>query len=222
MIPPLILSIQVASLATSIALVVGVAASAVLARWRTPLSVILEVMVLLPLVLPPTVLGYYLLIVLGERSPIGAWLASVGLPLIFSWRGAVVAAALVALPLVVLPTRSALESIPEDLGDVARTLGRSEVAVFFSLTLPLARRGVLAGAMLGFARALGEFGATLMVAGSIPGRTQTLPLAIFDAAQRGDRATANMLALFLTLTAIGALVILRRLGTRLADGGRRG
>jgi molybdate transport system permease protein len=222
MIQPLLLSIQVASVATLIALLLGVPASAVLARWRSPFSVVLEVMVLLPLVLPPTVLGYYLLIVLGERSPIGAWLTSVGLPLIFSWRGAVVAAALVALPLVVLPTRSALESVPEDLGDVARTLGRSEPAVFFTLTLPLAWRGVLAGAMLGFARALGEFGATLMVAGSIPGRTQTLPLAIFDAAQSGDRATANMLALFLTLTAIGALVVLRRLGTRLADGRRRG
>ena len=219
---PLLLSLQVATVATLIALVVGVAASAVLSRWRSPLSVVLEVLVLLPLVLPPTVLGYFLLVALGERSPLGAWLASVGMPLIFTWRGAVVAAALVALPLVVLPTRSSLEAVPADLGDVARTLGRSEAAVFFTLTLPLAWRGVLAGAMLGFARALGEFGATLMVAGSIPGRTQTLPLAIFDAAQRGDRSQANMLALFLTLTAVGALLIIRRIGTRLADGGRRG
>jgi len=222
MIQPLLLSLQVATVATLIALVVGLAASAALSRWRSPLSLVLEVMVLLPLVLPPTVLGYFLLVLLGERSPLGAWLASVGMPLIFTWRGAVVAAALVALPLVVLPTRSSLEAVPADLGDVARTLGRSEAAVFFTLTLPLAWRGVLAGAMLGFARALGEFGATLMVAGSIPGRTQTLPLAIFDAAQRGDRSQANLLALFLTLAAIGALLIIRRLGTRLADLGGRG
>lgn len=218
----LLLSLQVASLATGLALVVGVAASALLARWRSPLAIVLEVIVLLPLVLPPTVLGYYLLVVLGARSPVGDWLASVGLPLIFTWRGAVVASALVALPLVVLPARSAMEAVPEELGDVARTLGRRETAIFFTLTLPVAWRGILAGAMLAYARALGEFGATLMVAGSIPGRTQTLPLAIYDAAQRGDRAEANMLALFLTLTAIGALLILRRLGTRLADGRRRG
>lgn len=219
---PLVLSLQVASVATLIALVIGVAASAVLARWRNPLATLLEILVLLPLVLPPTVLGYYLLVVLGARSPVGEWLTSVGFPLIFTWRGAVVASALVALPLVVLPTRSAIESVPEELSDVARTLGRRETAIFFTLTLPIAWRGVLAGAMLAFARALGEFGATLMVAGSIPGRTQTLPLAIFEASQRGDRAEANMLALFLTLTAVGALLILHRLGTRLADGRRRG
>lgn len=218
---PLLLSLQVASVATLIALVLGVAASAVLARWRNPLATLLEILVLLPLVLPPTVLGYYLLVVLGARSPVGAWLAAVGLPMIFTWRGAVVASALVALPLVVLPTRAAIESVPEELGNVARTLGRRELAIFFTLTLPIAWRGVLAGAMLAFARALGEFGATLMVAGSIPGRTQTLPLAIFEAAQRGDRAEANMLAVFLTLTAVGALLILHRLGARLADG-RRG
>lgn len=217
---PLLLSLQVATVATLIALLAGVTASAILSRWRNPLSMVLEVIVLLPLVLPPTVLGYYLLVVLGVRSPIGAWLASVGFPLIFTWRGAVVASALVAVPLVVLPARSAMESVPGELGDVARTLGRGEPAIFFTLTLPVAWRGILAGAMLAFARALGEFGATLMVAGSIPGRTQTLPLAIYEAAQRGDRAQANMLALFLTLTAIGALLLIRRLGTRLADGRR--
>ncbi len=219
---PLALSLQVAGIATLLALVCGVAASAALTRWRGLPATLLELIVLLPLVLPPTVLGYYLLVVLGARSPIGAWLATVGLPLVFTWRGAVAASALVALPLVVLPTRSAIEAVPDELGDVARTLGRSEAGIFFSLTLPLAWRGILAGAMLAFARALGEFGATLMVAGSIPGRTQTLPLAIFDAVQRGDQAQANLLALFLTITAVGALLVIRRLGTRLADGRNHG
>jgi molybdate transport system permease protein len=212
---PLLRSLQVAGLATVLATALGIAIAFALVRWKTPAAGLLDAVAHLPLVLPPTVLGYYLLVALGARSPLGAWLEEIGLPLVFTWRGAVVAAMTVSLPLVVQSSRAAFESIHPELGDVARTLGHSEVDIFLGITLPLAWRGVLAGSMLAFSRALGEFGATLMVAGNIPGRTQTLPLAIYDAAQTGDRLTANGLALLLTATAVLALAGIRRLGRRI-------
>ncbi len=218
---PLLLSLRVAGLATILAVVLGLMAAVALARWRNPLGSLLDATVNLPLVLPPTVLGYYLLVAWGARSPLGALLDRLGIPLIFTWRGAVLAAAAVALPLVVQASKAAIESVDPELHDVARTLGRSETAIFFSVTLPLAWRGVLAGAMLAFARALGEFGATLMVAGNIPAKTQTLPLAIYDAVQRGDQEAANLMALLLTVTAVLLLVLIKRLGhTLLGDGTR--
>ena|SRR3990170_203944 len=218
MITPLLLSLRVAILATGLALIVGVAVAALLARRRGALASLADSLVSLPLVLPPTVLGYYLLVTFGARSPIGAFLDQIGLPLVFTWRGAVVAAAVVAIPLVIQSSKAALEAVDLSLADVARTLGRSEISIFFTISLPLAARGILAGTMLAFARALGEFGATLLVASNIPGRTQTLPIAIYDAVQVGDQARANALALLLTVTAVALLFGMRRLGSSLAAG----
>ncbi|NIS82828.1 MAG: molybdate ABC transporter permease subunit [Anaerolineales bacterium] len=209
---PMLLSLRIAGLSAVIALIIGVFVATVITRWRNPLTTFFDAAVNLPLVLPPTVLGYYLLVTFGARSPIGEWLDQIGLPLVFTWRGAVVAASFVAIPLVVQSTKAAIETVDPNLSDVARTLGRSEWAIFFTVTLPLARHGVLAGAMLAFARALGEFGATLLVAGNIPGSTQTLPLAIYDSVQSGDYQRANLLALALTVTAILLLILIRRLG----------
>lgn len=211
MLTPLLLSLRVAGFATLLALALGVPIAAALARKTHFFANIMDATANLPLVLPPTVLGYYLLVAFGSRSPLGSALNSVGIRLTFTWYGAVIAASLVALPLVVQSTRAALEAVDPDLEDVARTLGRTNLNVFFSISLPLARRGVLAGGMLAFARALGEFGATLLVAGNIPGSTQTLPIAIYDAVQSGNQNLANGMALILTITAIILLVLIRRL-----------
>ena len=208
---PLFLSLRVAGFATLLAIALGVPAAAALARKTHFFSNILDAAANLPLVLPPTVLGYYLLVAFGNRSPLGSALASIGIRLTFTWYGAVIAAALVALPLVVQSTRAALEVVDPDLEDVARTLGRTNLSVFMTISLPLAWRGVLTGGMLAFSRALGEFGATLLVAGNIPGSTQTLPIAIYDAVQSGDQILANGMALILTITAMILLMLIRRM-----------
>jgi molybdate transport system permease protein len=170
------------------------------------------------MVLPPTVLGYFLLVFWGAQSPVGQFLDQIGLPLVFTWRGAALAASVVALPLVVLSSKAAFDAVDPSLRDVAQTLGRSELSIFLSITLPLGWRGVLSGGILAFARALGEFGATLMVASNIPGKTQTLPIAIYDAVQSGNQSEANLLALGLTLTAIILILAFRRLGTTIVGG----
>ncbi len=209
---PLLLSLRVASFAAFLSMLIGVPLAAYLARRTTFLARILDAVATLPLVLPPTVLGYYLLVVFGARSPLGAALDAIGLPLVFTWRGAVLAAAFVSLPLITQSALAALETVDPDLEDVARTLGHSKMSVFFSISLPLAWRGIMAGLVLAFARALGEFGATLLVAGNIPGRTQTMPMAIYDAVQSGNQAQANLLALILTAAAFLLLVLIRRFG----------
>lgn len=216
MMTPLWLSIRTAGLATLLAVLLGLPIAAWLARSRNVISGVLDAIVTLPLVLPPTVLGYFLLVALGARSPLGEFFGQIGVPLVFTWRGAVIAAAVVALPLVVQSSKAALESVDPNLIDVARTLGRSDREVFLTITLPLAWRGVLAGATLALARSLGEFGATLMVAGNIPGQTQTLPIAIYDAVQRGDQWLANWMALGLAAMALVLLLLIRRLGHGLA------
>jgi molybdate transport system permease protein len=209
---PLVLSLRVAGVATLLALILGIPTAAALSRRQSIISNILDALANLPLVLPPTVLGYYLLVLLGNRSPVGSFLNSIGLRLTFTWYGAALAASLVAFPLVVQSTRAALESIDPALEDVARTLGRSNINIFRTISLPLAWRGVLAGTMLAFSRALGEFGATLLVAGNIPGSTQTLPIAIYDAVQSGNQSLANSMALILTVTAITLLILIRTMG----------
>lgn len=208
---PLMLSLRVATFATFLAMFAGIPIAAVLSRKHHPVANLFDALANLPLVLPPTVLGYYLLVVFGNRSPLGAALNAWGIQLTFTWFGAVLAAALVALPLVIQSTRASLEAVDPALEDVARTLGRSNLRVFFSISLPLAWRGLLAGTMLAFSRALGEFGATLLVAGNIPGSTQTLPIAIYDAVQSGNQPLANLMALILTGTAITLLLLIRRL-----------
>lgn len=212
---PFLLSAQVATLATLVNLVLGVAVGWSLARLRFPGRDLLGALVAIPLVLPPTVLGYYLLVTLGRGSFLGQWLEAVGLPLVFTWRGAVVAAAVASFPLMVQASRAALESVDPELEQVARTLGRSELEVFWTITLPLAWRGILAGTMLAFARALGDFGATLMVAGNIPGRTQTLPIAIYDAVQANNLDLAAILVAILTAFAVALLLLVQHVGRRL-------
>jgi molybdate transport system permease protein len=212
---PFVLSMQVAGCATLLATVVGVAVGYLLARGRFAGRDLLDTVLTLPMVLPPTVLGYYLLVLLGQQGWLGSWLDEVfGIRLIFSWQGAVIAASIVAFPLVFKPARAAFESVDGQLEQAARVLGVSELAVFFRVTLPLAWRGILAGVLLAFARALGEFGATLMVAGSIPGKTQTLSLAIYEAVQAGQDDLANTLVLFTALVCVVVLLLAGRLSRK--------
>ncbi|MFG3448027.1 MULTISPECIES: molybdate ABC transporter permease subunit [unclassified Stenotrophomonas] len=211
------LSLKVAGWATAINLVLGVALGALLARRRFPGRELLDTLLTLPMVLPPTVLGYYLLVVIGRNGPLGAWLqSSFGINLVFTWQAAVIAAAVASLPLVFKPARAAFEDVDGQLEQAARTLGVSEFALFLRVSLPLAWRGILAGLLLAFARSMGEFGATLMVAGSIPGRTQTLSIAIYEAVQAGHDDTANALVILTSVVCILILLVAARL-----VGGRR-
>ncbi|MFQ5880197.1 MAG: molybdate ABC transporter permease subunit [Dehalococcoidia bacterium] len=206
---PLRLSLQVAAVATAACLVVGVALAWALSRRRFWGRSLVEALVTLPLVLPPTVLGYYLLQVLGRQTAIGRFLeGTFGISIAFSWLGAAVASAVVALPLMARSAQAALEGVDPTLERVARTLGRSNLAVFLAVTLPLAWRGIAAGTVLTFARAMGEFGATVMVAGNIPERTQTMSVAIFDAWQAGDMALTNTLAAILTATSVVSIAFI--------------
>lgn len=208
----LTLSLKVACWATAIALVLGVAVGFLLARRRFPGRELLDTILTLPMVMPPTVLGYYLLVLLGRKGWIGQSLQDwFGINLIFTWQGAVIAAAIVAFPLVFKPARAAFETVDGRLEDAARVLGISEAALFLRVTLPLAWRGILAGALLAFARAMGEFGATLMVAGSIPGRTQTLSIAVYEAVQAGQDDIANTLVLITSAVCIAVLLTAGRL-----------
>ncbi|MDR6394511.1 molybdate ABC transporter permease subunit [Herbaspirillum seropedicae] len=208
---PLLLSLKVAGLATLLNLVLGVAAAYGLSRWRSPLRDFIDSVLTLPLVLPPTVLGYYLLVLFGRRGALGAWLERMGIELVFTWQGAVLASTVVAFPLVLKAARAAFESVDHQMEDAARVLGVSEAGVFFRVSLPLAMRGIMAGVLLAFARALGEFGATLMVAGNLPGRTQTLSVAIYEAVQAGDDGSATLLVVITSITCIGLLMVAGRL-----------
>ncbi|MDG0856452.1 molybdate ABC transporter permease subunit [Roseateles puraquae] len=208
----LALSLKVAGWATAINLVLGVAAGYALARMRFIWRDLLDALLTLPMVLPPTVLGYYLLVLVGRRGWLGGWLhETFGIQLIFTWQGAVIAASLVAFPLVMKAARAAFEGVDTRLEQAARVLGLGEAAVFFRVTLPMAWHGILAGVLLAFARALGEFGATLMVAGSIPGKTQTLSIAVFEAVQAGQDDQANLLVLITSVTCIAVLLAAGRL-----------
>lgn len=208
----LALSLRVALWATALTTVLGVAVGYALARVKFVGRDLLDTLLTLPMVLPPTVLGYYLLVLLGRRSVFGAWLLDTfGIQLIFTWQGAVIAASIVSFPLVFKPARAAFESLDMQLEQAALVLGLSRWAIFFRVTLPLAWRGILAGVLLAFARALGEFGATLMVAGSIPGKTQTLSVAIYEAVQAGQDDTANVLVLVTSVVCITVLLLAGRL-----------
>jgi molybdate transport system permease protein len=208
---PLLLSLKVALWATAINLVLGVAVAYGLSRWRSRWRDLVDSLLTLPLVMPPTVLGYYLLVVLGRRGVVGQWLARWDLSPVFTWQGAVIASTLVAFPLVQKAARTAFENVDGQLEDAARVLGVPAGAVFFRVSLPLAARGIAAGALLAFARALGEFGATLMIAGNLPGRTQTLSVAIYAAVQAGDDTAANTLVLVASATCVIVLLLAGRL-----------
>ena len=213
------LSMKVALWATFIDLVLGVGFGYLLARGRFPGRDVLDALLTLPMVMPPTVLGYYLLVLIGRNGPIGHWLQQYfGINLIFTWQGAVIAAAVVAFPLVLKGARSAFEAIDVQLEQAASVLGVPPLGVFLRVSLPLAWRGVLAGTLLAFARSMGEFGATLMVAGSIPGKTQTLSIAVYEAVQAGQDDTANLLVIITSLTCIIVLVAANRLVPNRAQG----
>ncbi|MDR7332112.1 molybdate ABC transporter permease subunit [Roseateles asaccharophilus] len=208
---PLALTLRVAVVATALALVLGVALGWVFARTRLPGRGVLEAICMLPLVLPPTVLGYGLLVLMGRRSALGGWLREhFDYTVIFNWHGAVIASALVALPLVLKGASSAFAQVDRNLEAAARTLRQSRWSSFVRVTLPLAWPGILAGTLLAFARAMGEFGASLMVAGSIPGQTQTASMAIYDAVQAGRDDLALMLALFVSAVSVAILVLSNR------------
>jgi molybdate transport system permease protein len=209
---PLLLTLKVAGWATFGATVAGVLVAFAVARLRFPGREVLDAMMTLPMVMPPTVLGYYLLVLVGRRGPIGAWLESTfGISLVFTWQGAAIAAAVVAFPLVYKAARAAFEGVERQFEQAARILGKSETAVFLQVTLPLAWRGILAGTMLAFARAMGEFGATLMVAGSLPGKTQTLSIAVYEAVQAGRDDVANFLVVVTSVVCIAVLLASGRL-----------
>lgn len=200
-----LLTLKVAALATLAILPPGVALGLALARYRGPGKGALETVLSLPLVLPPTAVGLLLLELLSRRAPLGAFLAAHGIELVFTWKAAVLATATMAFPLLVRSARTAFEEVDPRLVGLARTLGCTPAAAFFRVTLPLARRGVLAGTLLAFSRALGEFGATVMVAGNIPGKTQTLALAIFHESQLGRDERAATLAAVTVGLAFAAL-----------------
>jgi molybdate transport system permease protein len=211
----LFLSVRVAAVATFLNALIGIPLAWVLARRRFWGRSLLDLAVTLPLVLPPTVTGYYLIVVLGRRGWLGAPLhALTGWTVAFTWYAAVIAATVMALPLLVRTARAAIEAVDRDLEKAAYTLGRSEWRTALEVTLPLARNGILAGLVLAFARALGEFGATLMLAGNIPGRTATVPLAIYTAVQTGETEEAVLLVAALTALSCVVLILAGRLGAR--------
>jgi molybdate transport system permease protein len=209
---PLWLSLRVAVISTAIALVIGLWLAWILANRSFRGKEALDAAVTLPLVLPPTVLGYYLLVVLGRASPIGQiyqWLF--GGPLLFTWQAAVVASLFHSTPLLVKSARAAFENVDRSYERAGRNLGATELRLFWRVTLPLVRRSILAAAALAFARSLGDFGVTLMIAGNIPGRTQTVSLAIYDAVEGGNGATARLLVLIVSAVALAILTLANRL-----------
>jgi molybdate transport system permease protein len=211
---PLWLSLRVALLSTLIALVLGAWLAWLLANCSFPGKDLLDAAITLPLVLPPTVLGYYLLIALGRTSPLGKiYEAIVGHPLVFTWQAAVIAALFHSMPLLIKSARAAFESVDRSYERAARNLGASEMRLFWRVTLPLARRPIAAAGALAFARALGDFGVTLMIAGNIPGRTQTVAIAIYDAVESGNGALARTMVIVISAIALVILSLANRLAT---------
>jgi molybdate transport system permease protein len=214
---PLWLSLEVAAGATAISLALGLWLAWLLVNRNFTGKDVVDALTTLPLALPPTVLGYYLLIVIGRNSWIGeAWEALTGSPLVFTWRAAVIASTLHAIPLVVKSARAALESIDRDCEKAGRSLGASEARIFFRISLPLARRPVMAATALAFARSLGDFGATLMIAGDIPGRTQTAAIAIYDAVESGNTRVATALVIVISVVTAAIVFLANRLEHRRA------
>ena len=197
---PLIISLEVAGLATVITFFAGIALAYSVLQIRSRLAgTIADAVITLPLVLPPTVVGFFLLLFLGKRSTIGSFLLSLDLPLVFTWRAAVIAAVIVSLPLMYRTARGAFEAIDQSMIHAAKTLSVSNWRIFWRIVLPNARHGILAGLVLSFARALGEFGATIMFAGNIPGHTQTMSTAIYAAVQANDYDLAFRWAVIISL-----------------------
>jgi molybdate transport system permease protein len=212
MLIPLWLTLKIALIATLLAGVAGIGLAWWMSRRRFAGQSVVDAFLMLPMVLPPTVLGYYLIVLVGRNGVFGQYLDRwFGINLIFTWQGAVIAAAIVSLPLIYKAARAAFEDVDGRFAHAARTLGAGEFEIFWRVSLPLAVRGIAAGLMLAFARAMGEFGATLMIAGNLPGKTQTLSIAVYDAVQAGNDAQALWLTLVISLVCITVLVVSSRL-----------
>jgi molybdate transport system permease protein len=212
---PLWLSLEVASGATAISLFLGIWLAWLLANRNFSGKELLDALTALPLALPPTVLGYYLLVAIGRNSWIGrAWESVTGSPLVFTWRAAVVASTLHAIPLLVKSSRAALESVDRACERAGRSLGASEWRIFWRVSLPLARRPIAAATALAFARSMGDFGATLMIAGDIPGRTQTAAIAIYDAVESGNTMVARTLVIVISIVTTAIVFLANRLEQR--------
>ena len=209
---PLVLSLWVSALSTSIIAVCGTLIAYVLARKRFFGRTMLDAFTTLPMILPPTVTGYYLIILLGKNGIIGNYIYKLtGWSIMFTWQAAITAATVVAIPIMIKSAKAAIESVDIEYEKAAFTLGKSETQTFFLVTLPLAKKGLIAGLVLSFARALGEFGATIMVAGNIPGKTSTMPLAIYSAFQSGEDQLATTLVIILTVISIAVIYITTRI-----------
>ena len=209
---PLVLSLWVSALATSIIAVFGTLIAYVLAKKRFFGRTTLDAFTTLPMILPPTVTGYYLIILLGKNGIIGNQIYKLtGWTIMFTWQAAVIAATVVAIPIMIKSAKAAIESVNIEYEKAAFTLGKTEIETFFLVTLPLAKKGLIAGLVLSFARALGEFGATIMVAGNIQGRTSTMPLAIYSAFQSGEDQLAATLVIILTAVSVAVIYITTRI-----------
>ena len=210
------LSLQVATAATVLVVLIGTWMAFILARKNFKGKELLDIFLTLPLVLPPTVTGYYLVLFMGRNGLFGKYLFHwTGWSIMFTWYAAVLASFIVALPLMIKTTRAAIESVDRTLINVSYTLGHGEFTTFFKVILPLSRKGMIAGAVLSFARAMGEFGATLMIAGNIPGKTATMPIAIYTSASSGDWSKANMMVIFFTLVSGAFLYIANKLSKKM-------
>jgi len=205
---PLFLSLKVAGIATAASLVFGIVTARLLSRKHSPFHAFMDALCTLPMVLPPTVLGYYLILIFGRNGILGPGLQHLGITLMFSWHGAVIAATIVVFPLIYKSAKAALEQVDVNLENAARTLGLPEYIIFFKISLPLAFKGILAGAMLAFARGMGEFGATLMIAGNIPGKTGTISQRIAMVIQDGDYNVAGFWVLVIMILAFIFIVIM--------------
>ena len=204
---PFWISLKVALAATAVTFVLGLAAARLVMRMKRGKGLV-DGLFSLPMVLPPTVVGFFLLLIFGARGLLGEALAKAGLSVVFTWQGAVIAAAAVSFPITYRTARGALEQIDENVVNAARTLGMSERRIFFRILLPLARPGIAAGVILSFARALGEFGATMMLAGNVPGRTQTMSTAIYAAMQAGNREKAYIWAAIVMTISFAVMLLM--------------
>jgi len=207
-------SVLVALASTVLILPFGIVISWLLARKEWPLKTVVETCLFLPIVMPPVATGLILLKMFGRRGPIGGWLYERGVEIVFNWKGVLLAMAVMSFPLLVRSARTSFSAVSVRLEHIAATLGASRTKIIFTITIPLAWKGIVAGALLAFARALGEFGATILVAGNIPGRTQTLSLAIFNFVQLGKDEEAYKLLLITVCIAFGAVIISESLTRR--------
>jgi molybdate transport system permease protein len=205
---PMWISLKTASVATLVTFLLGILAAWFMVNARTRFKGLIDGIFTLPLVLPPTVLGFFLLLIFGKNGPIGRMLYNLGTTVIFTWQATVISASIVAFPLMYKTVKASFEQIDRDILNAARTLGASEWKVFWKVTFPISWPGIAAGTILAFARALGEFGATLMIAGNIPGKTQTIPIAIYFAVEGGEMTKALIWVLLIFTISLASIVIM--------------